>query len=105
MKKTFCFTLALLLGMGALPGLNALAAEYPERAIEILVPFGAGGGSDTAARAVAEGLKPQLKNGLVVNNMPGGGATTGVFSSVSVRTVYLSTMTCVLAVNCSGVVR
>ena len=57
---------------------NVQAADYPERAIEILVPFGAGGGSDTAARGVAEGLKPQLKNGLAVNNMPGGGATKGM---------------------------
>lgn len=54
------------------------AAEYPERAIEILVPFGAGGGSDTAARAVGEGMKEQLKNGIVINNMPGGGATKGM---------------------------
>lgn len=78
MKNTLCVTLSLLLLMAALPAGNAPAAEYPERAIEILVPFGAGGGSDTAARAVAEGLKPQLKNGVVVNNMPGGGATKGM---------------------------
>jgi tripartite-type tricarboxylate transporter receptor subunit TctC len=62
----------------ALAAANLMAAEYPERAIEILVPFGAGGGSDTAARAVVEGMKPQLKNGVVVNNMPGGGATKGM---------------------------
>ncbi len=54
------------------------AAEYPERAIEILVPFGAGGGSDTAARAVAEGMKGQLPKGVMINNMPGGGATKGM---------------------------
>ena len=53
-------------------------ADYPERAIEIIVPFGVGGGSDTAARAVAEGLKPLLKVPLVINNMPGGGATKGM---------------------------
>jgi len=57
---------------------NTQAADYPERAIEILVPFGAGGGSDTAARAVVEGMKPLLKNGVLVNNMPGGGATKGM---------------------------
>lgn len=62
----------------AMAAANLMAAEYPERAIEILVPFGAGGGSDTAARAVVEGMKPQLKNGVVVNNMPGGGATKGM---------------------------
>jgi tripartite-type tricarboxylate transporter receptor subunit TctC len=67
----------LLAGPGLWVG-AAAAADYPERAIEILVPFGAGGGSDTAARAVVEGMKPQLKNGVVVNNMPGGGATKGM---------------------------
>ena len=56
---------------------NASAA-FPERQIEIIVPFGVGGGSDTAARAVAEGLKPLLKVPLVITNMPGGAATKGM---------------------------
>jgi tripartite-type tricarboxylate transporter receptor subunit TctC len=79
MRKVKRLTWVVLLVSGlALAAANLMAADYPERAIEILVPFGAGGGSDTAARAVAEGLKPQLKNGVVVNNMPGGGATKGM---------------------------
>jgi putative tricarboxylic transport membrane protein len=79
MRKVKKRALAVFIVFGlALAATNLTAAEYPERAIEILVPFGAGGGSDTAARAVAEGLKPQLKNGLMVNNMPGGGATKGM---------------------------
>jgi len=75
--KTLTWVVFIVSGL-AMAAANLMAAEYPERAIEILVPFGAGGGSDTAARAVAEGLKPQLKNGVVVNNMPGGGATKGM---------------------------
>ena len=75
--KTLAWVVVLVSGL-AMAAANLMAAEYPERAIEILVPFGAGGGSDTAARAVAEGLKPQLKNGVVVENMPGGGATKGM---------------------------
>ncbi len=75
MRRALCFMafLSLLLGLGGIAG-----ADYPERAIEILVPFGAGGGSDTAARALVEGIKPQLKYGVVVTNMPGGGATKGM---------------------------
>ncbi len=75
MRRAVCFMafLSLLLGLGGIA-----AADYPERAIEILVPFGAGGGSDTAARALVEGIKPQLKHGVVVTNMPGGGATKGM---------------------------
>jgi len=73
----FFYFVVFLLGL-VFGGVNAKAADYPERAIEILVPFGAGGGSDTAARAVVEGMKPLLKNGVLVNNMPGGGATKGM---------------------------
>lgn len=54
------------------------SAAYPARAIEILVPFGVGGGSDTAARAVVEGMKLKEKYPLIINNMPGGGATKGM---------------------------
>lgn len=78
MKKAMFFLAAFVVmrwvgGVG-----NVSAAPYPERAIEIIVPFGVGGGSDTAARAVAEGLKPLLKVPLVITNMPGGGATKGM---------------------------
>ncbi len=78
MKKAMFF-LAVFVVMGLAAGVgNVSAAAYPERAIEIIVPFGVGGGSDTAARAVGEGLKPLLKVPLVITNMPGGGATKGM---------------------------
>jgi tripartite-type tricarboxylate transporter receptor subunit TctC len=78
MKRTAWRVLAaVVLGASILSAGVALAA-YPERAIEIIVPFGVGGGSDTAARAVGEGLKPLLKVPLVITNMPGGGATKGM---------------------------
>lgn len=76
-SKKLSWMVVFLFGV-VLATANLAAAQYPERAIEVLVPFGAGGGSDTAARAVVEGMKPQLKHGVVVNNMPGGGATKGM---------------------------
>ncbi|MBU2055368.1 MAG: tripartite tricarboxylate transporter substrate binding protein, partial [Proteobacteria bacterium] len=79
MRKARMFFVAVLFLVGCLAGISSSAqAEYPERGIEIIVPFGVGGGSDTAARAVAEGLKPLLKVPLVITNMPGGGATKGM---------------------------
>ncbi len=79
MRKAVTFFVAVLFLIGCMVGVtNVAAAEYPERAIEIIVPFGVGGGSDTAARAVAEGLKPLLKVPLVITNMAGGGATKGM---------------------------
>jgi tripartite-type tricarboxylate transporter receptor subunit TctC len=71
-----CLISVLITGM--ISGGNYCWAAYPDRPIEIIVPFGVGGGSDTAARAVAEGLKPLLKAALLITNMPGGGATKGM---------------------------
>ncbi len=78
MKKRSNLLIVFLGGLILLAGIWSNAAAFPERAIEIIVPFGVGGGSDTAARAVAEGLKPLLKVPLVITNMPGGGATKGM---------------------------
>ncbi len=57
---------------------SASTAAYPERPIEIIVPFGVGGGSDTASRAIVPGLEKVLGTKIVVTNMPGGGATKGM---------------------------
>jgi tripartite-type tricarboxylate transporter receptor subunit TctC len=76
--KKWILLFSLLIIPWMVTGENASWAAYPERAIDIIVPFGAGGGSDTAARAVVEGMKPLLKHGVVVTNMPGGGATKGM---------------------------
>ncbi|MCE5264592.1 MAG: tripartite tricarboxylate transporter substrate binding protein [Deltaproteobacteria bacterium] len=77
--KKFWSVVAILSVLGWAGGFGSVqAAAYPERGIEIIVPFGVGGGSDTAARAVAEGLKPLLKVPLIITNMAGGGATKGM---------------------------
>ena len=79
MKKVKWFFLSILLFSAFVIGNWQIAsAAFPERQIEIIVPFGVGGGSDVAARAVAEGLKPLLKVPLVITNMPGGAATKGM---------------------------
>lgn len=79
MNRTRWILAAGVLLLGCVMGAwSPASAAFPERAIEIIVPFGVGGGSDTAARAVAEGLKPLLKVPLTITNMPGGGGTKGM---------------------------
>lgn len=53
------------------------AQEYPNRGIDIVVPFAAGGGVDTFFRAIREGLSNTLKVPVNIVNRPGGGSVVG----------------------------
>ena len=50
----------------------ATAQEYPTRSVRIIAPFAAGGGSDLAARRLAERLNNRWKQPVVVHNIAGG---------------------------------
>lgn len=54
-------------------------AGYPNKPIRFVVGFGAGGGTDVLARAVASGLEQMFKWTMVVENRPGSGG--GVLAS------------------------
>lgn len=52
-------------------------AEWPERAVTIIVPWGAGGGTDATARAVAQQLEKRFNQPFNIVNRTGGGGLTG----------------------------
>lgn len=54
------------------------AQDYPERAVEFIVPWSPGGGSDTLMRLVAGNIQPHLGVELPIINMPGVGGTIGL---------------------------
>ncbi len=55
----------------------AFAEGYPERTITMVVPFSAGGPTDTVARLVAEKMSADLGQQIVVENVGGAGGTLG----------------------------
>nr|WP_325048108.1 hypothetical protein [Thalassococcus profundi] len=52
-------------------------AEYPERTIELTIPAGAGGGTDTSARKLALLLEEKLGTSIAILNVGGGGGSVG----------------------------
>src|SRR5690606_3690052 len=53
------------------------AAAWPERPVEIIVPYTPGGATDTVTRAVAERLSQRLGQTFVITNKPGANSTIG----------------------------
>jgi tripartite-type tricarboxylate transporter receptor subunit TctC len=55
----------------------ALAQTWPTRPMTMVVPFAAGGASDLIARIVAEGLRAELGQPVIVENIGGAGGMIG----------------------------
>jgi len=53
------------------------AQNYPDKPIRLIVPFGAGGGSDYVGRLVAVKLTEQMGQTVVVDNRPGAASLVG----------------------------
>ena len=77
----------LLLSVVACIGLTLAAiparAEYPERPIELIVPWGPGGGADQLGRLVSKLVEPLLGQGIPVVNVPGATGGTGMAKLLS----------------------
>lgn len=72
------FTKKIAIGLAAtLVSATAAIAEYPERQIDLIVPFGAGGGSDRVARIVDGGWTSETGTGWNFQYKPGAGGAVG----------------------------
>ncbi|MFQ5936059.1 MAG: Bug family tripartite tricarboxylate transporter substrate binding protein [Acidiferrobacterales bacterium] len=85
MKTRKCFSLMPVLAF-AIPltlGVNLVAAaDYPEKAIHLVVPFKAGGGTDNIARGIAKALEEVAGVSIVVDNVTGAGGIKGILHAL-----------------------
>src|SRR3954447_26503558 len=72
----FLRTLVMALSLCAIASRTS-AADYPDHAIKIIVPFAAGGGTDVLARIIAQNLNSKWGQPLVVENQPGASGAIG----------------------------
>ena len=74
MKHFFRFVLVL----SVLASVSALGAEFPDRAVTMIVPFPPGGVADTVARPVADAMSRDLQQPVIIENKPGAGGGIGM---------------------------
>jgi tripartite-type tricarboxylate transporter receptor subunit TctC len=67
-------TALALLALGTQPG---AAQNYPDKAISIIIPLGAGGAMDRITRLIGEQMAKRLGQPVVVENRPGAGMVVG----------------------------
>src|SRR6187402_3046921 len=67
---------AAVFGLAAISQ-TALAQQYPTKSIQVIVPFGAGGGTDVSARTVGEVVSQELGQRLVIETRPGANGAIG----------------------------
>ena len=68
---------SVIAALGLLVGQSDAQADYPVRAITMIVPFPAGGPTDTIARVTAEAMSRFLGQTIVIENVAGAGGTLG----------------------------
>jgi tripartite-type tricarboxylate transporter receptor subunit TctC len=73
MSRTPYVLLGLALLVGSVAG--ARADEYPSKTITLVVPFSAGGPTDTVARLIAQPMSQQLGQTIIIENVGGAGGT------------------------------
>ena len=86
-KRTLLALLAgaTFIAVAPLQAFGQAASDYPNKPIELVVPFGAGGGTDVLARVTAEAAKKHSSQPITVINRPGASGSIGLTEVVNAR--------------------
>lgn len=60
-------------------------AEYPDNTLRIVVPWRAGGGTDSVARALSSEMEKDAGQAVLVENVTGGGGTAGMLAAKNAK--------------------
>lgn len=85
MNKLAAVGIAAALVLSGCSGGKSAAEKYPERDINMTVPFNPGGSTDLTGRVVGEAMGRNLDTNFVVTNTPGAGGSVGTQSVLSAK--------------------
>ncbi len=87
MQRRTLLQAAIAAGFGptAFTTARAQLGDYPTRPVELIVPYGAGGGTDVLARAYAEAARKHMSQSITVLNKPGASGAIGWQEVVSAK--------------------
>lgn len=66
---------SVIVGLALALGTPSFAEEYPSKVITMIIPFAAGGPTDTVGRLVAQSMGELLKTQVIIENVAGAGGT------------------------------
>jgi tripartite-type tricarboxylate transporter receptor subunit TctC len=85
MKRAALISIISIVVVGTIFVFSTLAADFPTKPIEVIVPFTPGGTNDLLTRLVAQIAPKYLGQPLVVINKPGAGGSLGAAEAISSR--------------------
>ncbi|MGB9385662.1 MAG: tripartite tricarboxylate transporter substrate-binding protein, partial [Pseudolabrys sp.] len=74
--------IALAMALGAVGTSSARAQDYPNRSIQVIVPFAGGSASDVVTRILLHEMSKSLGQNFIVDNRPGAGGNTGTAAAI-----------------------
>ena len=78
LRSTIKLLVFLVIMSGMIPGISASAEKWPDKPVQLVVPFAAGGVADTLARLMGQELSEKWEQPVVVENVPGAGGNIGI---------------------------
>jgi tripartite-type tricarboxylate transporter receptor subunit TctC len=85
MKSTYSLLLGMLLALNGLGVAQAQSSTYPNKPVEMIVPWSAGGGTDVIARVYAEAARPNFSQTILVINKPGAIGSIGFADAAAAK--------------------
>ena len=84
MKKVTSVALAVVMACSMMACGSSSGSDFSKKSVTCIVPYDAGGGTDTVMRALADSAKGSFKN-ISVENRSGAGGATGMLAGANAK--------------------